>query len=504
LYASADIAYRDQLFLQATWRGDWSSALTYTNGTGNNFFAYPAVSLSWLFSESFHLPAWISYGKLRGNLAALGHDTDPYLINPGFALTGYVTTGGADYPVSTYSASNSVEPNLKPERKISKEIGAEMRFLKNRLGFDASVYQDNTYNQIFDIRVPQETGISATKINAGNIQNRGIEIAIDGSPLKTKNFEWNSSVTYASNRNKVVELYQGLNEFNLGADVFEISSWAITGKSYGVLRTTIHSGAYQAKNTSGANIDNPNNGKPILTWRSDARAAFPARSNVMQDVGDINAKFRGGWNNTFRYKNLSLNVLLDAKIGGDFALLTYRYGTHTGVFPNSLKGRDAAHGGIVWKSAFDGETYDDGIIPDGVFGPGIKITQPNGSQVDVSGLSYQEAYDKGYVEPTHLPQFNYRYGSSSTGVSDYWVLKNSWISLRQVALTYNFSPGLVSKMKLNTCSFSVVGRNLMYLYNTLPYHYNPESNNSNNTAYSGEEGFLPMTRTITGTLRIGF
>jgi iron complex outermembrane receptor protein len=504
LYASADIDYKQQLFLQATWRGDWASSLTYTNGTGNNFYNYPAASLSWIFSETFHMPSWISFGKLRTNLAALGNSSDPFLINPGFALTGYLTSGGTDYPLSTYTASNSVQPNLKPERKVSKEIGAEMRFLKNRLGFDVSVYQDNTFNQIININIPQEAGISATKINAGNIQNKGIEIAIDGTPIKTKNFDWTSTVTYSNNRNKIVSLYQGLNEYNLGADVFEISSWALTGKSYGVLRTTIHSAAYQAKNSSGANVDNLNNGKPILTWRGDARAAFPARSNVLQDVGDINAKFRGGWNNTFRYKNLSLNILIDAKIGGDFALLTYRYGTHTGVFPNSLNGRDAAHGGIVWKSAFDGQSYDDGVIPDGVFGPGIKVTQANGTQVDVSGLSYQQAYDKGYVEPTHLPQFNYRYGSSSTGVADYWVLKNSWISLRQVAVSYNFSPGILSKLKVNTCSFSVIGRNIMYLYNTLPYNYNPESNNSNNTAYSGEEGFLPMTRTITGTLRIGF
>ena len=397
-----------------------------------------------------------------------------------------------------------MQPNLKPERKVSKELGAEMRFRRNRLGFDVSVYQDNTFNQIIDISVPQESGISGTTINAGNLQNKGIEIALDGSPVKSKNFEWNSSVTYSYNQNRVVSLSEGLKEKNLSANVFEISSWAVEGKSFGILRTTAHSPAFQAKNSSGASVDNPNNGKPVLTWRADARAAFPVRSNVLQEVGDINAKFRGGWNNTFRYKNLSLNILLDAKIGGDFALLTYRYGTHTGVFPNSLKGRDAAHGGIVWKSAFDGETYDDGIIPDGVFGPGIKITQPNGSQVDVSGLSFQEAYDKGYVEPTHLPQFNYRYGSSSTGVADYWVLKNSWISVRQVALTYSFSPKLISKAKLNTCSFTLLCRNLMYLYNTLPYHYNPESNNSNNAAYSGEEGFLPMTRSITGTLRIGF
>ncbi len=110
-----------------------------------------------------------------------------------------------------------------------------------------------------------------------------------------------------------------------------------------------------------------------------------------------------------------------------------RYGTHTGIFKSSLQGRDASHGGISWTSKYPNDlgTYDDGIIPDGVFDNGQTIEQPNGTQVDVSGMTFREAYEKGYVEPTHLPQYMYRYGSFSTAVGDYWVVENSWIALRR-------------------------------------------------------------------------
>ena len=505
VYASADVAYRNMLFLQGTFRGDWSSALTYSDGSGNNFYNYPAVSLSWIFTETFKtLPTWISFGKLRANVAALGGDTDPFNLNPGYAFNGFTLANGGNVPTSTYNSNSVLQPDIKPVRKISKEIGMEMRFLNNRLGFDLSLYQDNTKNQILNIGTPPESGVSSILINAGNIQNKGIELAIDATPVKTKNFTWNTALNYSRNRNLIVDLYSGRTEFDLGANIAEISTWAVVGKSYGTLRTQIHSTTFQAKDANGNDIADPKNGLPVLAWRSDARAAFPARSNQLQDVGDINAKFRGGWVNTFTYKNISLNVLIDAKIGGDFVMASYRYGTHTGALYNTLEGRDASHGGISWTSKYNGVEYDDGLIPDGVFATGQMITQADGTNVDVGGLTYKEAYDKGYVEPTHAPQFYYRYGSSSTGVADYWIKENSWISLRQVALSYSFPQKIYEKIKLNGLSLSAIGRDLLYLYKTLPLNFNPASNNSNNTAYSGENGFLPMMRSFTFSLRASF
>lgn len=506
LYASADLGWKNMLFLQATWRADWSSALTYSDGKGNNVYNYPAVSMSWIFTDAIKsLPSFISFGKLRGNLAWLGADTDPFTINPGFSFNGFSNANGGTVPTSTFNSSFVIQPNLRPSRKFSRELGLEMRFLKSRVGFDVTVYQDNTKDQILPIDAPIESGATSILINAGNIQNKGVEISIDATPVSTDNFRWTTALNYSRNRNKIVELYPGRTEYRLpGSDVGEVSSWAVVGGSYGTLRTLIHSTAYQAKDGNGNNIDDPKNGLPILTWRSDARAAFPARSNVWQDVGDMNAKFRGGWDNTFTYKNFSLNVLVDAKIGGDFVSMSYRYGTHTGVLPNTVFGRDEQTGGIVFTSQYDGIQYDDGRMVDGVFAPGQKITQPNGSQVDVGGMTFREAYAKGYVEPTHTPQFFYRYGSSSTGVADYWVVENSWIALRQVALAYSFPRNIVQKLRLNNLSLAVVGRDLFYIYQTLPFNFNPASNNSNNTAFSGEEGFLPKTRNITFTLRTSF
>ncbi len=506
LYASADFAWREQLFLQTTWRSDWSSALTYTNGTGNNFYSYPSASLSWVFSQTFHstLPNWLTYGKLRGNIAALGGDIDPFLLNPGFAFKGYTNAGGfGDQALSTFNSPSALQANIKPLRKIAKEIGLELKVLNNRLGLDLSVYRDNSRNQPIPISAAVETGVSSILINAGNIQNTGIEIALDATPIKVGSFSWNSTITFSRNRNKIIELY-GDREYYALADESgggnDLIPYAKVGGAYGVIRTKIAAARFQ-----GTDASDPRNGLPILSWRGDARAAFPARSNEWKDVGDINAKFRGGWDNTFSYKRLSLNVLFDAKIGGDMIITSLRYGTHTGVFKNTLQGRDAEHGGIAFTSKFDGKSYDDGIIPEGVFAAGQTITQPNGTNVNVGGMTFQEAYDKGLVEPTHLPQYSYRYGSFSTAVGDYWIAENSWISLRQVSLSYQVPQSICEKIKLNTLSINLVGRDLFYLYNTLPLNFNPASNYSNSTAVQKEVGFIPpMTRALGVTLRAAF
>lgn len=516
IYASGDFSWKDQLYLQATWRGDWTSALTYSDGTGNNFFNYPAVSLSWIFSETLNLPKFISFGKLRGNIAALGGDVASFIINPGFKLEGFGQAGSGNIPLLTYfrdanGQSFVVDRNLKPLRKIAKEAGIDLRFVDNRIGIEFTVYRDNNYNQAINIPAAPETGVNNLLINAGNIQNTGIEIALNGTPVKNNNFEWNTTLTYARNRNKIIELYgdreyYALDDENLGAN--DQIPYAKVGGAYGVIRTRIHSKSYQAVDAAGKPIDHPNNGKVVLEWRSDGRAAFPKKSNEWMDVGDINAKFRGSLDNSFRFKNISVNILLDAKIGGDMVMHSIRYGTHTGIFENSLFGRDKAHGGIEWTGKYlddEGATFDDGIIPDGVFDNGQMIRQPNGTEVDVSGMTYQEAYDKGYVEPTHLPQYMYRYGSFSTAVGDYWVVENSWVSLRQLAINYTLPSKIAAKLHLNNLGVSLIGRDLFYLYNTLPNNFNPASNNSNRTSVNKEEGFVPpMTRSFGVTVRAAF
>ncbi|TSA35787.1 MAG: SusC/RagA family TonB-linked outer membrane protein [Porphyromonadaceae bacterium] len=500
LYGSADLEYKNQLYLTATWRGDWSSSLTYANGTGNNFYNYPSASLAWIFSETFKLPKAISFAKLRVNIAALGKDTDPFVINPGYLFEGKAIGETGDPSQATFSSSSTLALNIKPERKVAEEIGLEMRLLKNRFGFDLTLYQDNTYNQILDISTPIESGVSGIKINAGDIQNRGIEFAVDGTPVKRDKFQWFSRLVFSKNKNMIISLAEGRSEYYLGGEAGATSAWAIVGESYGVIRSMYAAERYDNE----ADANDPKNGLPILNWRNDARAAFPKRSNTWKEIGDMNAKFRMGWSNDFTYKNWSLNVLLDAKIGGDMVLETYRAGTHSGVLPNTLLGRDAEHGGITWTSKYDGITYDDGLIVDGVFADGQQVTLPDGSQANVGGMTFKEAYDQGFVEPTHAPQFYYRYGSYSTGVADFYVFESTWVSLRQLALSYTFPKKISSKMKVSTIVVSLIGRDLFYLYNSLPFDYNPASYNSNQTSAVGEAGFLPMIRSIGGSIKISF
>ncbi len=498
VYASADFDYKNQIYLATTWRGDWSSALTYKNGTGNNFYNYPSASLSWITSETFNLPAVITFAKLRMNVAALGKDTDPFVINPGYRFASKVIGMPGEPTRAEFNSNTTLSSKLKPERKISTEAGVEVRLMKNRLGFDLTFYQDNTYNQIVDISTPIETGVAGVKINAGNIQNKGIEISLDGRPIQTKNFQWSSRLTFSQNKNLIVSLAEGRSDFFLGGAAFDASSWAVVGKSYGTIRSTTQSLKY----VNPENKADPNNGMTVLAWRNDARAAFPQRSNKYQDIGNINARFRGGFSNDFSYKSLSLNVLFDAKIGGDMAMTSIRSGTHTGVLPNTLFGRDAEHGGVTWTSKYDGITYDDGMIIDGIFAKGQKVTLANGTTADVGGMTFKEAYTAGLVEPTHAPQFYYRYASSSTGVSDFWIVKSSWIALRQVMVSYNLPKSIASKLKLHGISISIIGRDLGYLYNSLPYDLNPASLNSNLTSAVGEEGFLPMIRSFGGSLKV--
>jgi len=514
LIASFDADWRNQLFLQLTWRGDWSSALVYPDGTGTPSYNYPSASLAWVFTESLRLPDFISFGKLRANIAALGKDTDAFTLNPGFAFSdsyAYNPLTSTNVSRASFIRTNNqwtaLSLTIKPERKIAKEVGLEMNFLKNRLGFDLSLYQDNTKDQIITLPTPIESGIQAMLVNAGNIQNKGIELTAHYTPVRTRDFEWSGSINYSRNRNKIIELYEGREEFDLGDGIHTMNSYAIEGKAYGIIRTNAAAKPFQATDdgtATGKPINHPNNGMPVLSYRTDGRNAFPGRSNVWTDIGDINPKFRFGLDNVISYKNWSLQFLIDGKVGGDMILYSYSFGTHTGLLPNTLPGRDASHGGIVWTSAWNGVTYDDGMIPYGVFDNGHMIPQPGGGSVNVGGMTFEEAYKAGYVEPTHTPGYFYRHGSWSTGTTDYWVFESTWVALRQVSLSYQFPAATCSALRIKGLNLSIYGRDLGYLYNSLPYDFNPVSINSNSTSSIGESGFLPMIRSFGGTLRVSF
>ncbi|MFW5821812.1 MAG: SusC/RagA family TonB-linked outer membrane protein [Tangfeifania sp.] len=500
LYFMANFGWKDQVYLDVTGRNDWSSALVYSDGTGNYSYFYPSVSTSWIFSETIDLPAAFSFGKLRASWAQVGNDTSPYLINRGYEIE---NTELADnkFVYRNTKSTTLVDPSIKPELKNSLEVGLDVRFFNNRLSADIAYYDESITNQIGTIPIPSATGYNEMLTNIGTLTNTGFELSFRFVPVQTANFEWESTFNYWDNTTTISDLREEVGEYKaLGGSVnygnYRVGSVAFEGGEYGVLM-------------SDTKPLEDENGNKILTWSDDRRGAYYTRSYEVEEVGKINPDFEGSWDNAFSYKNLRLSVLLNARFGGHIASYNNKYGHAYGYMESSLEGRDADHGGLTWTSEYAntaGRSYDDGIIPDGVFAEEQKVTTPSGDRVDVGGMTYQEAYDAGYVEPTHASFYHYFNSSWGTGViNDNWFNEVKYIALRNISIGYNLPKSLAQRIKAQNLYLSLNARNVGYLYNSLPNNLNPESfrGTSSDASYY-ERSFTPYTANYTMTLSIDF
>ena len=493
---AANVSWKNQLFLDVTGRNDWSSALVYTNKSGNFSYCYPSVSGSWLLSETYEMPEWISLGKVRASWAQVGNDTQSYYINQGYTLGTTLQSNGSIYDLSV--PTKAYDPSLKPERKNAWEVGIDWRFLDNRVNIDATYYKENTKDQIMDISVPSVSGIKQQLINAGNIQNQGVEIALNTIPFRNKDWEWNVDFTYTKNENKVIELHPNVaNYIALRGDVtygnYRIGSVAQVGGAYGLLLTDSKPAIDEAT------------GKNILRFTNNGRTAYNARSGKIEEIGSLTPDFLGSVSTGLRYKNLSMRVALDMRFGGYVASYNNRYGMAYGYTETSLKYRDAEHGGVTWTSKFDGKTYSDGVIPDGIFASGTMITQPNGSSVNVGGMTYADAMEAGYVEPSHASGYHYFSNSWGQGtVSEDWVTELNYIALREISFGYNVPQTFANKLGAKSMNLSLSARNLGYLYNTMPNNVNPEGVRGNDATEFRERSFSPYTANYMFTINVGF
>lgn len=512
-YFMAGFGYKNQLFLDITGRNDWSSGLVYTDGTGNNSYFYPSVSSSWVFTDTFDTPNWFSFGKLRASWAQVGSDTDAYSLNKGFGLNSYELADG-NFVYGNNINSTAVDPSVKPERKNSFEVGADIRFFNNRLGIDFAYYDETIKNQIGTLPYNAETGISELLTNIGTLSNTGVELSVTGTPIRTNDFSWNTTFNYWNNTTKIKELSEGYGDYKrLGGDIgygnFRIGSVAYENGEYGVLLSDSAIKLYQATDANGNPIDDSKNGMKVLTYVDARRGAYYQRSGTAERVGKIQPDFEGSWNNEFNYKGLTLSVLLDARYGGHIASYSSRYGTSYGYLERSLRGRDPEYGGITWTSQYadtQGQTFSDGIIPDGIFADGTTVTTPNGSSADVSGMTYQDAFDNGLVEPTHASYYNYQTNSWGNGVvNDDWFQELKYIAIRNISLGYNLPKVVSDKLGARNFYVGINGRNLGYLYNSMPNDINPESfRGTTSTESYRERSFAPYLASYTMTIAIDF
>ncbi len=500
LYYLASIGWRDQIYLDITGRNDWSSALVYSDGSGNYSYFYPSVSGSWIFTESINLPEAFSFGKIRASWAQVGNDTSPYTINRGYGL-GTVELDGGQFIYQNSKNTTLVDRGIQPEKKNSMEVGLDIRLFNNRLSTDLAYYDESITNQIGSIPIPSSTGYNSMFTNIGTLTNSGLEWTLKGSPVKTRNFEWESTFNYWNNTTMVSDLrdevgeYKGLAGYvNYGN--YRVGSVAFEDGEYGVLM-------------SDTKPLEDENGNKILNWSDGSRGAYWTRSYEVEEVGKINPDFEGSWENAFTYKGLRVSVLLDARFGGHIASFTNKYGHSYGYMESSLEYRDEQEGGITWTSQYEdtqGRVYHDGMIPEGVFADGQEVTAPSGEKVDVGGMTYQEAYDAGYVEPTHASYYHYFNNAWGTGVvNDAWFNEVKYIALRNLSVGYNLPSNIAQKIRAKNVYVSLNARNLAYLYNSLPNNLNPESfRGTSSSASYYQRTFMPYTANYTMTLSIDF
>ncbi|HJT74977.1 MAG TPA: SusC/RagA family TonB-linked outer membrane protein, partial [Chitinophaga sp.] len=491
VFFAASLAYKNAFFLDVTGRNDWSTALTYLTGNSNNSYFYPSFSGAWEFTESLKgkLPQVISFGKLRASYAMVGGDLSPYQTSSGYRTQNFFTganTNGNLPRLEIYNGDILLNPDLKPSISRSLEFGGDIRFFNNRLGFDVAWYKTNIKNQIIQLPTTIESGVEKRYINAGNMQNTGIEFAINGTPIQKKNFTWDVTLNGSHNKNKIISLTPEVSEIQLNEDQF-VRVIAVAGKAYGQLATTR---AY-TRNAQGQKVFNKD---------ASFGVAYVQRDN--NNIGNITPDLNLGLSNNFTYKNWNLSFLVQARIGGDMFSASHQYGTGRGTTANTLAGRDAASGGITWTDA-TGRTRDDGMIPDGVFANGYKVVA-NGTEVDLSGQTYKQAYDAGYVTPLTPYQYYGMLGDWGAGIREYSVFDASYVSLREVSIGYSLPASILERVKLNSVRVNLIGRNLGLLYNNMPNGVNPEALRNNSTSAFSEYGGTPYTRNMAVTVQVGF
>lgn len=433
IFATADVTFKNALTVTLTARNDWSSTLPKESQS----YFFPGVGFSAILSNMITMPEAISFAKVRGSFAQTGNDARPYLLNQTYSFlpggpNGFITRDG----IKPF-------PNLKPELTTALEFGLQMKFLNNRFGFDLGWYNSDSKNQLFQVAIPPASGWSSEFINAGLVNNKGVELTLNATPVQAGDFRWDIDLNYAKNVNKLVELTPELKELNLTND-FMNNIRAIEGQPLG----QVFSRGY-VRNASGQVIVGTD-GLPQIT----------AGTSVY--LGNSRPDWTGGLSNRITYKNLALNFLISARMGGVVTSFTNAVIYADGVTEETLAGRDSY-------------TF-----------PGVKA---DGSANNIA---------------TTAERYWLKVGGRNTPAGEVFTYSASNIRLREVALSYNLPSGLLQKTPFQGASLSLVGRNLFFFLNKAK-GFDPElTAGAQNTTVGLESFSMPSTRTFGVNLNLSF
>lgn len=466
-FAGASFGWNSTVYLDLTGRQDWSSTLP----DGANGYFYPSASASFVFSEMVKIPA-LSFGKLRLGWAKVGSDTDPYNIYTTYAAN--PNFGGNP----NYTVSNTLNNRgLRPEQTTSVELGADLRFFKNRLGIDLTVYTGKTTDQIIPLATSPASGFVQQFINAGEITNKGIEIALSGTPLRTPNFEWEVVFNFGQNTNKVVSLIPddpSVTNLPIAFAAFAgVSVNAYLDLPYGTIL--------------GTNYLYDKDGNKLISPSGDNKGFYMVSTDIMP-IGNINPDFTGGFSNKFTWKGLTLQVFVDFRKGGDIFSVTNLWGRYSGLFA---------------------ETAEGGVRENGVVNPGVLASVDNeGNPILDGGGGTDTKLDDTYqstgqqnTEAVNFQAHNFQDGGYVLNKAD--VYDGSFIKLREVAIGYALPQRWLKWSGIREAHFSIVGRNLAILFKNLP-HQDPDMAISTSNVQGLEGGAPPSTRSIGVNLNFKF
>ncbi len=330
VFASAELSWRNQLYLTVTGRNDWNSKLAYSKHPS---FFYPSVGLSAVLSDMLELPEVISYAKIRGSYTIVASSFDRFLTNPGY-----------EYNAQTHNWENpTVYPmdDMKPEKTKSWELGLNLKFWENRFSLDATYYRSNTLNQTFKVDIPSSSGYNKAIVQAGNVQNQGLELAL-GFRDEWAGFGWSSNATFTLNRNKVIRLASGSVNPVTGEEIqMENMPVGWLGKENVAPRVILTEGGSMTDIYVYNQLTRDNNGNIKVDQNGNLSMTS---SSTPTKVGDLDADFNLGWTNHFTYKGIDLGVVLSARVGGLAYSATQGILDYYGVSEASATARD--NGGI--------------------------------------------------------------------------------------------------------------------------------------------------------------
>lgn len=438
LYGSASFSYNDMVYLDLTARNDWSSTLPKENQS----YFYSSASVSVLLNEIFNLEdANIDLLKLKASTASVGNDTDSQQIVNVFKVAANGYLGNTQITRENIKFSES----LRPEDVTSQEVGLELQAFRNRLYADFAYYQISSKDLIFDVPVDPGTGYGFFRENVGEITNKGFELLVGGTPVDNENFTWNTSFNIAKNENELVSLIDGQDNFTFSSSNSGIVDVrAEVGDGYGDIYTTDW-----LRNEAG---------ELILT--AEGRPQATAERIKM---GNYQPDLTGGFTNTFRYKDLTLNALVDFRIGGE-------------VFSATDAGLDAS--GVSERSLLYRE---DGVVVPGVIDDGEGNFSANSIRISAQD-----------------------YWGSVSGVGSEYVYSQTNVRLRELSLTYNLPARFLDKSFFTDLSLSAVGRNLFFFYKETD-NFDPESSYSTSNLGQGVLYYaLPTTKSIGLSLNVKF